>query len=120
MHCSGKSRPARLGEVVRDLLNQPAMGSAPPSTEQSQQADAYHSKDDSAGLGHDVGPRIRAAEENLLRTIVEVTHADIEQHDVVVVEAVRINVGKDGVVGEARSLVVDWQVIGGLRVEVGD
>src|SRR5258707_801344 len=89
------------------LPNRQILRSAALAAKQPQQTDACQGEGDAAGFGDNVTRRIRTAEENLLSAIVQVTHANIEQHHVAVVEAVRIDAGENGVVGKARSLTVD-------------
>ena len=58
----------------------------------------------------DIRRRIGAAEENVLGSIIEGAHADVEQQNITIVQAERIDAGEDGVIGKTCALAVDGQV----------
>ena len=47
-------------------------------------------------------------------------HADVKEEDIAVIEAEWVDASEDGVIGEARALAVDGEIVSGLGIEFGN
>src|SRR5262249_21714302 len=113
LNYNGRAKGAQRPRMVRWL--------ATPALAPGEESAASEQESDRVGLrGEHITGRIGTAKKDFLGTIVEVTHAEIDEYHIIVVKAERIDAGKDGVIGVTGSLAVDGEVVGRLRIEIGD